>query len=638
MALQDLNEDLHQHDFKSDRDMRTIYDPGDTRKDRLEQVDFHAKKWDETQIPVRKTVMQRFFEFSTKHWRWYVAGIFLLTVTGFIFNFSFFGSFLFSGDRVAVTVEGPTEVASGVVVSYTVHWENRNMLGASNAQVMIQLPDTFRMDPSEGFSVNGNTATASVGTIGNFGSGQLKFSGKFYGSKGELSYLHPKIRFSPAGLSIVYESESQTGVTIASSPLFLEVVGPLEAASGNDVTYDITYRNDSDVAYSNLRLVTEYPEGFEFRDADPRPIEGDSKWRIGNLAPGQSGKIQVHGILGGDSNQGKVMYASIGVLQGDGSFVTYEKKERLIRMVVSPLRIVQKVNGKADLSANQGDLLAYELTYKNQGDVGLRNVIVTLDVDATLLDMTMLRLNNQGSFDVAKSRITWTAADFPGLAYLGPNEGGTITFMVPVKANVATTGQTGKYPTIKTTAKIDSPDVPFTAGQNKIIVSSSLEVRIGSTVEFSVLGFNTDTAIPNTGPIPPKVGQETTYMLRISATNYLNDLAGTKVTMTLPTGSRYTGKFLPEDSSLDYNERTRQLIWDIGSLPGGGRVSRDLSVQVAITPGPDQINQAPELLQSAILDARDTFTDGDIHLTLPGKTTDLKEDKGIPWNGYSVVP
>lgn len=618
--------------------MRTVYDPGEVHRDGDGNVGFDAGHWDASQVPVRKTISQRFKEFSGRYWKWYVGALIVLVVGTLVVNFSVLRSMLFANERVAVTVNGPSDVASGAVVSYTVHWENRNTLGAKNVAVEVTLPDSFRIEKSEGFSVEGNSIRASVGDVGRNGSGELTLSGKFYGSKGSMSYLKANLRFAPAGLSSVYETGNQAGVTIASSPLLLESVVPLEAADGNDVDYVITYRNESDIEYSNIRLVAEYPDGFHLVQSTPSPTEKNTTWRIGNLLPGASGEVRIHGTLNGRRDEGKVLRVSLGVLQGDGAFIAYEQQERSTRMVVSPLTISQTVNGKTDLTASPGDLLEYAVSYVNSGVIGLRNVVVTVQLDATQLDMTHLSLGSQGSFDASRGTITWTAADFPGLANLGPNESGTLRFTVPVRGDLAANTGAGKRLSIRTVAKIDSPDVPTPAGANKIVASNALDVLVSSVVDFQVLGFHTDTVIPNSGPIPPKVGQETTYMLRFSLKNYLNDLSGAKVTMTLPTGVRYTGKYLPEDASLSYNDRTGQLVWDIGNLPVTDQGSRDLSIQVAIVPGPNQTNQTPDILLSAIFEGRDTFAGKDIRIERSKKTIELMEDKGITVEGYTVAP
>lgn len=637
MGLQDLNENIHRRDFRNERETRTAFDPN--VGEREGEVGFETAHWDASQVPVRKTLLGRFLSFSARHWPWYLLGLFLFALLVVAVNFETLRAMVFSNDRVSVEIVGPTDVASGETVSYKVVFRNMNVLKVKDAEVVVSFPESFRVGQAEGFEIDGHSMRRSVGEIAPDGSGEVRFSGKFYGSKGSLVYFHPTLRFIPFGVSGAFETGGQTGVTIVSSPLFLEMTAPQEAMSGNEVEYVISYRNDSDLPYSNIRILADYPEDFRFSGSDPRPTEGDDVFRIGNLEPGASGEIRVHGTLYGENNQSKAVAASLGVFQGDGNFLAYETKDRATRMIVSPLSITQTVNGRVDLAAKPGDPLRYELGFVNQGDIGLRDVIVTVELDPTLLDLTRLDLRGgKGFYDAGRQSIVWTAADLPALARLEPGQGGMVSFSVPLRGDIATTGEAGKHLSVRTVAKIDSPDVPFVLASNKVIASNTLEVRVGSEIGFDILGFHTDTPIPNSGPVPPTVGRETTYMLRFRVTNYLNDLTGARVVATLPSGVRCTGVFLPDTEHMACNERTGEVIWDIGTMAGGEKVSRELSFQVAVVPGPDRTGDVLRLLSGAVLEATDTFTEERISVARGEKTTALTEDAGLSRDQYVVVP
>lgn len=634
MSLEDLEKDIYRRGYTNDRRMKTAYDPDDTREQAEESVEFDSEQWEENP-PAPKTLLDRFKEAFRKYWK---IGLGVIVLLILVFNISRIGALFFTPDRVFVELSGPTEVASGEEVTYRVLWKNTNTLGAQNAELSVTLPESFRIGSSEGFSVEGNTMRMFLGDLGPRGSGEIRFSGKFYGSKGELSYIRSNVRFSPYGLSSQFDTRSQRGITIASSPLFLDTIVPLEAASGNTVEYVINYKNESDIPYPNVRIRAEYPDGFRFAQAVPQQTEGDNIWRLGNILPGATGEIRIRGTLYGESDQAKLFRAAIGVLQGDGDFVAYEQEERSTRMIVSPFFIAQQVNGRDDLSAQPGDMLRYVVSYVNQGDIGLRDAIITVEIPPDLLDMTRLSAERGGFYDGAKSVLVWNASVLPELARVEPNEGGTVRFSVPLRKDIPTTPEGERHLSVKTLAKIDSPDIPFLISSNKVIASNLLEVRVGSVFDFSVSGFHTETDIPNTGPIPPKVGEETTYMLRFRAVNYLNDLSDAKVTIILPPGVRYTGQYLPESEPILFNERTGELVWSIGSMFGGGRSARELSIQVAVVPGPDKIGETMELLQRADFEARDTFTDEIIRASSDRKTSALTEDGGIPYDGGVVLP
>lgn len=633
MGLQDLNENIYRRDYENDRKAHSDFAPG---AEASGGVEFGADRWGLAD-PSRKTLWSRIRDFFTTKWKWVIIGLSSLVFLVVIANLAFIREMLFTDERVSLEIVGPKEVASAETVQYVVRYGNGNMLPMNDVELTFIFPESFRPERGDGMTVSGNSATIPLGAVDGKSVAETRFSGKFYGSRGSLAYLKAVIRFAPSGMSSRFEREAQAGVTIASSPLALEVSAPQEIASGNEVEYVFAYRNDSDLSFSNLRIKAEYPQNFRFNSSEPRAADGDASWRLGNLLPHAQGEIRVRGIVTGNRDEAKVVRASLGVLQGDDTFLAYDQKERLTRIVASPLSISQTVNGKTDISVDPGDMLNYEVRYSNDGDIGLRDVIVTVEVNADYLDMTKLRTTG-GAYDAARNLIVWKASDLPDLTRLEPRQGGRVTFSVPVRNDVGVSGDGGKHLSVRTLAKIDSPDIPFSSPSSKVIASNALEVRIGSVVSYEVSGYYFDVAFPNSGPIPPKSGSETTYTLRFKVTNYLNDLSRAKVTATLPTNVRYTGKKSPESDALSYNERTGQLVWDIGNMWGGGKSSREIAVQVALTPGPNEIGRTPAILTDSTFEAEDTYAKNAIRIEKGAKTTALTEDASLSDSSSIVVP
>jgi hypothetical protein len=633
MGLQDHNEDVHRRDFEGES-FRTPFDPGSVPE--AGKITFGQGGWSVSQVPDRTTYRTKAWAFIKRHWKVVTATVVGIVVIVGVLSFSFFRSTLFANERVKTEMTGPTDVASAESVNYTVHWVNDNILGAKNLEVSLVYPTEFRPDALPGMTISGNTATVSVSDVKGRTSGVVRFSGKFYGSRGSLTYFRSVARFTPTGISGRYETESRFGVTIVSSPLSFDMIVPQEAASGNETEYVISYHNDGDVAFQNLRVRVTYPEGFRFNQAEPVPSEGNSVWKIGALLPNSGGQIRAKGILIGGNNQAKTAIVEIGTLQGDGSFLAYDRKERLTRIIASPLTITQQVGGKTDLSASPGEKLSYQLDYMNTGDIGLRDVIVTMEVNVSLLDMTQLTFGGTtGSYDVQKGIITWKASDIPGLARLEPHQGGAIRFAVPIRRDI----DSGKGLTVRTVAKIDSPDVPLASKANKVIASNALDVRIGAGAKVEAAISYADAIFPGYGPIPPKVGQETGYAIRFRVTNNLNDLSGVRMIATIPSGVKYAGKKSPDAEAVSYNDRTGQLVWDIGTMLGGGKSTRELVIQVSSVPGPDLIGKQPILLQDSVLEGVDTFTKNPVSVHTGEKMlSDSAEGSGVPDGKDTVVP
>jgi len=629
MALQDLNENINRRDYDGGKDFHTRYDPETASG--TGKITFDEGPWDAPQKSVRPTFRKRIFGFLKRNRKkilYSFAGFLVVAIAvGVVFS----RPLLFSEGRVTAELVGPTDVASAESVSYPVHWSNDNVLGARNLEILITFPQEFRPDAAPGMTVSGNTATIAVGDVESRSSGDVNFSGKFYGSRGAHVSFRTVVRFTPVGLSGRFESESVFAVSIVASPLSLDVTAPQEATSGGGVEYVVTYRNNGDTVSQNLRVKLTYPEGFRFDQADPTPVDGDSVFKVGQLSPNSGGAIRVKGALTGSNDQSRTVVAEIGIPQGDGSFLSYDRKERLTRVIVPPLSISQTVNGKTDLVASPGETLSYEIGYENSGSGALRDVTVAMEVSPDLLDVSRLSFDNGngGSYDSEKKTIAWKAVAIPALARLEPKQKGMIRFSVPIRSDIAP----GKGLVARTVVSIDSPDIPTRTGTDRFVANSSLGVRIGADARLDASVSYVNAAFPGYGPIPPKVGQETGYVIRFLVTNSLNDLSGVKVTATIPSGVKYAGKKFPDSEQVAYDGQSGKLVWDIGAMKGGEKTTRELVVPVSIVPGPDLVGKQPVLLQDAVLEGSDLFTKNPIGMSSGPKTTTVQDGSGMPPGG-----
>ncbi|MFZ1719896.1 MAG: hypothetical protein WAU28_00915, partial [Candidatus Moraniibacteriota bacterium] len=517
---------------------------------------------------------------------------------------------------------------------FSLQYTNTNWVTLHNTEIVLSYPKSFHPETDGKWAVADTKVVIPVGDIPSRSTGRIDIVGKFFGSKGDIAYLDASLHYSPSQINEVFSYDTKYGVSISTSPISFEVSAPQMVANGDMVDYLISYENQDAGKFSNIRVKAEYPDTFQFVSSDPAPSEGESIFYLGDLAPKTAGKIRITGTITGSRDEVKPVRFSIGYLQGDGNFLAYNTAQQLTRITTSPLSIMQWVNDSRDVTTTLGSVLTYRIAYKNEGNIGLRDAIVTFDFNTAILDFSGMQ-NRSGYFDAEKNRLIWKASDIPDLAVLDPGESGSITFTVPVLNQVQNVP--GKHFGIRTIAKIDSPDVPTPAGSNKIIGSNTLNVRLTSAIDLAVKGRYYSAPVENTGPIPPKVGMQTTYALTFSLTNSFNDISGARVVASLPSGVRFTGKISPDSETVTFNDRTNELIWEIGNFSAGGEeAKREVTVQIAIIPGPSDVDEAVRLMGRAVFSARDSFTGEEIKREQGEKTTALSDDTKMTSDGYQV--
>lgn len=567
-----------------------------------------------------------------------VAGA-LAILAGIVWLALFIRRSAFSEEQVKVSLSGPDKVDSGESVNFEINYQNLNRASLENAVLYVKYSENFKPSGNLQFESEGpSTSKFNIGKIAGKKEGKVVLQGKFFGSSDALVYLEARLEYKPSTFNSTFTSAAGSSVFISSSPLFIEVSGPQNAAAGNAVSYIVAYENMGQEAFSDLKIKAEYPAGFSYAGSEPLPAESDNIWYVGNLGAGQAGQIKVNGTVNGARDEEKTAKFSIGEIGSDNNFISYGDAESTVKIIGSPILLVETINDKKEnIFVNAGESLVFKINYKNTGSVSLRDVILSVEAASPVLDYSRIDTrSSKGEFDSAKKIITWKSSDIPDFGMLAPNAGGEIAFSVPVKSVIPIAGAKDKNFSFSAMARMDSPDIPTPEGANKVVASNAVEVKLNSKLLAGLEGFFNDPEMENSGPLPLKVGQETTFSLHLKVGNVSNDVTDAKVTMTLASGTKWKNNFLPRDASVGFNERTNTLVWNIGSIPAGTGITSDpkeFVFQIGFVPSQNQTGNFPALLAGTVFSAKDVFTGQPLEVKLGEKNTNLTEDLGVGETG-----
>ncbi|MDD5396832.1 MAG: hypothetical protein PHW24_02105 [Candidatus Moranbacteria bacterium] len=635
MSLDDLNKELYNQNLDANvprSHEQSAYDPTVVAGQGMSPFE-QEQRWNQP---------QKGFTPSQKKKLWIGLGVLLfvlLSIAGGFF-YQWWLKNAFHQDRVAISFEGPKEADSTQITKYIIHYSNNNRVTLRNAEIQLSYSENFQ--PTDNLNLKYLSPSASkifIGDVKPMSEGQAELKGIFYAPKDFPVYLHGEIHFTPSNGTADLSMENQIGVRVTAAPVTLEVAAPQDAVDGDSLDYVINYKNIDVKAIANVQIRVDFPQGFQFGAAEPRPSEKESYWYLGSLQPDQSGKIVVHGQIKGSTDEGKNIIVSLGYVGNDNSFVVYNKQEIITRIVSPILAVSQKLEGKTDNVVDAGENLKYTITYQNTGTIGLRDAIISSEIKGNILDFSKINVAN-GSYDASTNLITWKASDVPGLANINPKAGGTVSFTIPVKSVIPIENKLDKNFVISSVAKIDSPDIPTAIGSNKIIGSNKLDLKLASKVLFDTRGYYTDAKIKNSGPIPMVAGAETTFTIHWLVVDVSNDISEAKVVSSLPAGVRWTGQVYPSNEKISYNDRTNQIVWDAGDVPAGSGVlnpAREVVFQVAVKPQINQINEPLMLVNKSIFTATDNFVDRSITLEGDQKNTQLYEDQTVGFANGKVA-
>jgi hypothetical protein len=284
----------------------------------------------------------------------------------------------------------------------------------------------------------------------------------------------------------------------------------------------------------------------------------------------------------------------------------------------SSLSIFQRINGVSQYVANPGDVLHYEIFFRNIGEGQFRDLFLVSKLEGRAFDFDTLK-SESGQFNKGDNSLVWDWREVPQLQFLGQGEEGKVEFWINLKKDWQTSSPQDKNFSLK----------------NKVILSQSkeeFETKINSKLEISQKGFFSDEVFGNSGPLPPKVGENTTYTIIWQAKNYYNDVKNVKVKAALPPQVKLTGKIFPEGSGLTFDSRSREIVWDAGDLaPATGILNQppNVSFQVSLTPVSSQLGQMPDIIGEAKITGEDDWTGVNLEARDAAVDTTLPDDPTI---------
>jgi hypothetical protein len=518
---------------------------------------------------------------------------------------------VYSKGNLKLEILGPEEVQAFDEIEYVVKYKNNGNTILEEPVLTFQYPENSL--PSD------NNSKRLEKTLEDIYPGEektLSFKARLFGKENEMEQTKATLKYRPKNLKAFYTSETTFTTKIELVPLTFEFDLPSKIEPGREFQFSLNYFSNSGWPLSNLRVKIEYPSGFEFISSQPQALE-KTEWDLPFLNKTEGGRIEIRGKLSGEVKEQKIFRATLGFWQEGESTLLKEITEGT-EIRESSLSIFQRINGVSQYVANPGDVLHYEIFFRNIGEGQFRDLFLVSKLEGRAFDFDTLK-SESGQFNKGDNSLVWDWREVPQLQFLGQGEEGKVEFWINLKKDWQTSSPQDKNFSLK----------------NKVILSQSkeeFETKINSKLEISQKGFFSDEVFGNSGPLPPKVGENTTYTIIWQAKNYYNDVKNVKVKAALPPQVKLTGKIFPEGSGLTFDSRSREIVWDAGDLaPATGILNQppNVSFQVSLTPVSSQLGQMPDIIGEAKITGEDDWTGVNLEARDAAVDTTLPDDPTI---------
>ena len=567
--------------------------------------------WGQETPLIIKTEEERGLSFGSK--LLFVATLFFLVMLGFSAWRVVSLRNVVSSSNIDMTPTITPYVEGGEVTPLSLSVRNRNTVSLESASVTL----LYKQGSGSQDEQEKKQEKRDLGTIGSDDVKTLDFNISLYGSESETRDITLKLEYKVTGSNALFTKLVTVPVILRTPPIFVGIEGPERLSSGQLGTFIFTIRNNSATTSLPSVLKLQFPNNFTVESSDPKPIARSTSWDISKLAKGSSQIVKVVGSFEGKQGETGTVVAKIGLV-GDvpteiGLVFASANKDVILRS--SPLVLAMSLVADSSFTETikYGDLARVSVNYSNGSLEPLEDVAITISLsgDAALYSKID---PSSGYYDSIAKTITWNKATLPDLAVLPPNSQGSVTIGIPIVA------KGNNSPTLKVT--VGGTATSKTTDDVTTSVSKTYSVS-GSASVFASTQYKTSSFL-NSGPIPPKPNQDTTYTanLKVSAQNAI---VNTKVSFTLPV--YVTWRNVTSDPAVTYDSKTRTVNWNIGKMEQGKTMSAD--VGLSVRPSQSHVGQSPPITSGIVLNADEEQSRVHIKTTLSPLTTMVKNEV---WN------
>lgn len=538
--------------------------------------------------------------------------------------------------EVDMTIDGPKEIIAGQDFVYKINYANPTDIEIRNVEITLIPPDNFILLDSNP-PIEDSRTIWKIKKINSLSSGNIKIKGKLIGKQQEKSIALADMSWTPVNTNAEFRKNRALETIINKTGLNFNFTIPSNVLVGDIANIFIKYTPDNDNYLKNIRFKIDQIENIEFesvklKDEDETNIIEKIKkgtWQINEIDNNEH-IIEIQFKVIKKINEIEKIKFHFEYAGDDDAYYSFLEKTIDFNVIKNDLNLSLILNGSTiDQGVNFGQTLNYSIAFSNKGVNNLGNVAIMAVLDSDIIDWSSIKASNNGV--IKSNTITWSHREDPQLKTLKGGDDGLMDFSANVLPFNKIKGENinykissyaqfgiGKLGDSGTTTKLSIDETR----SNTIVARVNSNLKLNETVRY----FNDDNIAVGLGPLPPRVGESTKYRVYWEATNNLHKLSNIIVKTTLPKYVYWVSNLNPTIGTLNYNNSTHQVVWNIGNLEINELIG-NVSFDIKIDPIEDDIGKVLVLLSNTIISAFDEDTKAKINFTGQANTTRLENDE-----------
>jgi hypothetical protein len=549
----------------------------------------------------------------------------------------FKGSNVVSADNVDIKVVGPVSTAGGAELSLDIEVQNNN-------NIKLELVDLFVEFP-EGTANPGNITEElkrfreSMGDIESHESAVKTVKAVMFGEENSKKEIRITAEYRVQGSNAIFVKEKIYEVFISSSPVTLSVGSFKEVNAGQEMEVTVTVTSNSATPLKNLLVRGEYPFGFSFIRANPAPSFDNNVWKLGDLPPQTKRTIVLRGKIEGQDEENRIFRFNLGIQSAKNekqigtAFVSASQDITVKKPFIGVELALDGDTSNNDHVVELGRAVRADVVWVNNLDTSIADVEILVKLRGSTIDKTAVAVDS-GFYRSYDDTIVWDKTNTPSLELLRPGEEGRVSFTFTPRDPSGVTGAALKNPEIYLDVSVKSTRLSENDVPESIASTLRRRAKVASAAYFSSEALYSVGPFKNTGPLPPRAENETTYTVVWTITNTSSSIADAKVKASLPSYVKFLNKLSPSGEKISYNPVGGEVVWTAGTISAGAK--KEVAFQISFTPSVSQLGMVPVLVNGSEFTAEDQFTGAVLRSTNAALTTRLTTDPNFD-NGEDQV-
>lgn len=590
--------------------------------------------------------------------------------SGFIY---FKNGISFTSKNVTLEVTAPFTTISGEEYVYNIVINNNESVEIDHGTMTVNLPYGFFLSDSNlPYHTDGqdqakptNIYSWSIPSIPANNDLKLTIRGVLIGEKSNKPIMTANFKYNPKEVTSTFETSTNYTTEIADSILSITSDYDNQTIQDQSQVITIHLKNISETQnISDLKFHFELPESFkdpviqtssdniefdkdaaitetattenkdvkfnDLTEAQLKEFKETKTLSIKGLAAGKELVYKLNGKFNVAENGEQQLKFTVDAADTKNNYLPQATDELAIQVIKGDLITDLIINGKTDNQpVSFGGNLQYLIHIKNKSKTALGDVNIRIVIDSPAVDWTKLKDESKGT--VSENQILWTKNNIKGLEVLLPEGELDINFSLSLKEYSTLTKYKPSELTVRsyyqaTVNKVEE----LTSSKN--FDSKTIVNTFNSNTELSAQGryFDDQGQTVGSGPLPPLVGQTTTYQIVWQIKNSFNELTDINVIAELPAGVT-----LNQGGNVDAGEITQdgaKIVWSVNRMP----TSIDqltATFLVSVKPESKDLNKLLTLVKESTLTASDKETSGSVTITDAPITTDLTGDEAAKGKG-----